>query len=449
MHHSNDFSELRYSVDREQCLDFRGNSDVLHKKRIGNFLKLVELLAQSDAVMADHVHRIKNEEINTHYLVKNIQNELIQIIEKRIREEVLSKLQMAKYFSTIVDCTQDVSKVEQMSNVLRFVQMKNAEVKVCEHFIDFIPVEQTTGAALKDVILQILTQTGIPIEDMRGQGYDNGANMRGHQSGVQKRILEKNSRVFFVPCHAHSLNLVVNDAAKSSREVVAYFEMVQAIYNFLSGSSRRWTNIEIDISEAKQTLNKKVNFLKLYRSDEAFKKVISDAELIAAELDLEPSFLFEVSIRPSAINWIEERFNQLYENCDVFQFLYDFANIKKDFSKESHREKYELLALSELIEPKTSPLKVLEFILRNNNFTPNISIALRILLTQPVSVASAERSFSKLKLIKDYLRSIMSQNRLTGLSLISIESDMAKKLDFTELMKAFASEKSRRVNFFH
>ncbi|XP_065667962.1 zinc finger MYM-type protein 1-like [Hydra vulgaris] len=130
----------------EQCLAFRGNSDVLHEKSSGNFLKLVKLLAQFDVVMADDVHRTKNEEIITHYLVKNIQNELIQIIAKRIRAEILSKFKMAKYFSIIVDCTQDVSKVEQMSIVLRMVQMKIAEVKVCEHFIDFIPVEQTTGS---------------------------------------------------------------------------------------------------------------------------------------------------------------------------------------------------------------------------------------------------------------------------------------------------------------
>ena len=51
----------------EQCLAFRGNSDVLHEKSNGNFLKLVELLAQFDAVMADHVHRIKIKEIDTHY----------------------------------------------------------------------------------------------------------------------------------------------------------------------------------------------------------------------------------------------------------------------------------------------------------------------------------------------------------------------------------------------
>jgi len=39
----------------------------------------------------------------------------------------------------------------------------------------------------------------------------------------------------------------------------------------------------------------------------------------------------------------------------------------------------------------------------------------RIMLRIPVSVASAGRSFSKLKLIKSYLRSTMSQQRLNGL----------------------------------
>ena len=43
---------------------------------------------------------------------------------------------------------------------------------------------------------------------------------------------------------------------------------------------------------------------------------------------------------------------------------------------------------------------------------PNVSVAYR--MSAPVTVASAERSFSKLKLLKNYLRSTMLQGRLNG-----------------------------------
>ena len=55
------------------------------------------------------------------------------------------------------------------------------------------------------------------------------------------------------------------------------------------------------------------------------------------------------------------------------------------------------------------------------DYFPNVYIAYRILLTIPVIVASAKRSFSKLKLIKSYLRFTMSQERLSRLIILSIE----------------------------
>jgi hypothetical protein len=45
----------------------------------------------------------------------------------------------------------------------------------------------------------------------------------------------------------------------------------------------------------------------------------------------------------------------------------------------------------------------------------------------PVKVASAENSFSKLKLIKSYLRSTLSQKRLNELAIISIEKKDVRK----------------------
>ena len=74
----------------------------------------------------------------------------------------------------------------------------------------------------------------------------------------------------------------------------------------------------------------------------------------------------------------------------------------------------------------------------------NLSIALRILLTLPVTVASGERSFSALKLIKTYLRTTMSQERLSGLALISKEHRVRRCLNFDDLITAFAQAKARK-----
>jgi hypothetical protein len=55
--------------------------------------------------------------------------------------------------------------------------------------------------------------------------------------------------------------------------------------------------------------------------------------------------------------------------------------------------------------------EILQFVIDADCY-PNVSIVYRILLTVPVTVASAERSFSKLKLLKNYLRSTMSQRKI-------------------------------------
>ena len=64
-----------------------------------------------------------------------------------------------------------------------------------------------------------------------------------------------------------------------------------------------------------------------------------------------------------------------------------------------------------------------------------------------MSVASCERSFSKLKLIKSYLRSTMGQSRLSDLAILSIESDTVKDIDFDEVIDRFAVLKSRKGHF--
>src|SRR5436190_21090088 len=61
----------------------------------------------------------------------------------------------------------------------------------------------------------------------------------------------------------------------------------------------------------------------------------------------------------------------------------------------------------------------------------NVCIALRIFCTIPVSVASAERSFSQLgNVLKTWQRSSMTQERLNSLGVLTIEHRLASRLDF-------------------
>jgi len=75
---------------------------------------------------------------------------------------------------------------------------------------------------------------------------------------------------------------------------------------------------------------------------------------------------------------------------------------------------------------------------------PNVAIALRIYLTLPMNNCEGERSFSTLTRVKSHLRNTMGQERLAASSLLCIESDVVKELDYTELINDFALFKCRR-----
>jgi hypothetical protein len=62
----------------------------------------------------------------------------------------------------------------------------------------------------------------------------------------------------------------------------------------------------------------------------------------------------------------------------------------------------------------------------------------------PVTVASAQRSFSKLKLLKNYLRLTMTQDRLNGLAILCIEKKLLDEIDIYGIIDDFVSQNVRR-----
>ena len=72
---------------------------------------------------------------------------------------------------------------------------------------------------------------------------------------------------------------------------------------------------------------------------------------------------------------------------------------------------------------------------------------LHLYLTVPMTSSTAERSFSALRGIKDYLRSTMTQARLNHLMVMHIHKERTDNLNIADIAKTFISLNDRRRAF--
>ncbi|XP_055301630.1 zinc finger MYM-type protein 1-like [Sitodiplosis mosellana] len=542
----------------QQSLAFRGHSSTLYDKNNGNFLKLMEMLAKFDPVMADHLNRATTTN-KRNYLSNRIQNELIECLATSVTEIIIKAVTESKYYSIMVD--------------------------------------YSTGKGVTNSIIAELNKVNLKLQDMRGQGHDNGPNMAGSIKGVQNRILEMNSRALFVPCACHKLNLMVNDTAKvvdSTRH--KFFNTVQKCFVFFSESPKCWAILQemadngkitlknvsttrwasrenatkcrlmnlpkihaafckianapnpddnsydannmarkiskfsficsvvvwhnvltkinivskslqsqsIDITQCLKLIGNLTSYLKKVREGEGegdghntIDKWFDSAKQIQSQFHLEPNALdnmalqerldrrerddsdgddirkFRISfvypILDAALSKLQERFDHLTELEHLFGFLFDLHSYsisldqchrletaltsKTGGSKDVNATELfdEIKSFQALIDNagEKSPL---EFLYKIYEFGlvpiyPNLTTALRVFLTLPVTIASAESSFSKLKLTKNYLRTTMGQDRLSQLATISIESELLGDISHETVINKFATAKARQVFF--
>ena len=209
------------------------------------------------------------------YLSPSIQNEIIEILSNATRLKLVDKIKTAPCYTLIFDTTSDICRVDQISIVVRWVDVEAAEA--VETFLGFLPAKQGgTAKALIDTVLDYLRHITLDPKRIRGQGYDGASVMSGSKGGVN--ILISNylksegvtSPAPFVHCASHNLNLVLNYAVECNADSINFFSDLEEICNFFNKSINRTAELNSTTSVD--------NSAELNVTNEFMDSVVSDSD---------------------------------------------------------------------------------------------------------------------------------------------------------------------------
>ena len=218
---------LRYTAC--QGIAQRGHAEDEESTNRGNFIELLHLISMFDSTVAK---KIASNPSNAKYTHHDIQNEIFSVMANMLRKEISDEVKEAEYFALMVDESKDVSKKEQISIVVRYLNGGT----VHEEFLHFAVADGLVADSLLNSIKSTLSLCNIDVNACIGQCYDGAAVMSGCHSGVQQRFREEVPQALYIHCHAHRLNLVLVDCVHNVKTAAEFFETVQMLYNFFSGS---------------------------------------------------------------------------------------------------------------------------------------------------------------------------------------------------------------------
>ncbi|XP_047340898.1 zinc finger MYM-type protein 1-like [Impatiens glandulifera] len=171
---------------------------------------------------------------NAKYTSPDIQKDVLNVIANQVRTKIRQEIGDAK-FCILVDEERDASNKEQMSIVLRFVDIDGV---LREPFFAIVNVADTTATTLKKEISDVLGRYDLHIHNMRGQGYDGASNMRGSWNGLQALFLKECSCAYYVHCFSHRLQLALIAAAEKEVSIWLFFSKLNSICNLINASPK-------------------------------------------------------------------------------------------------------------------------------------------------------------------------------------------------------------------
>ncbi|CAM4477578.1 unnamed protein product [Lepidochelys kempii] len=108
--------------------------------------------------MHEYLCQVLCTEAMDHSCSKTIQNELTDLMARKVLDNVIMWLGKAKYYTIIRDSTPDISHSEKMPSTVRFVDDENGCIQVKDHFICFWSVDDFTGKGLTELFMNVLNE---------------------------------------------------------------------------------------------------------------------------------------------------------------------------------------------------------------------------------------------------------------------------------------------------
>lgn len=194
----------------ERGLAFRGENETLGSPKNGNYFGILELVAEYDEFLNNHIKTHGNRGSgHSNYISSTVCEEILQIIAKRVFNEIIARIKQSKYYSISLDSTPDEGHLDQLTLIFRYLE-DNTPV---ERFLTFMPNQGHKAKDMFQCLENFMKENDLDIKNCRGQSYVNASSMSGKYNGLQTLVIEKNDLAVWVPCAGHSLNLVVQSAA--------------------------------------------------------------------------------------------------------------------------------------------------------------------------------------------------------------------------------------------
>ena len=219
--------------------------DLAEVENHGNFRALLDFRVDAGDTLLDQ--HLTTSARNATYTSSAIQNQIIDVLSDQVRQKIIRKVHQAKWFSVIADEVTDISNKEQLSLVVRYIDLDTLLVR--EDLLGF--VECDTGISGRDLAGKITTTLqayGLDLSNLRGQAYDGAGNMAGSVNGTAALITADYPLALYLHCASHCLNLAV----VSSLQVTSVGNMmgvVGRVFQFFAAHPKRQRALEKAIAD--------------------------------------------------------------------------------------------------------------------------------------------------------------------------------------------------------